>query len=103
MINLESLEKTIDNFAYQKCFLRMKILPTFLTGKKSPQDSMTFLTRAYYQRQNLVKEGFIGVCYTVRVAYSEGKDKKSCDLSTFCPQQSFNGRRKVFRKNHQKH
>ncbi|HKM02961.1 MAG TPA: hypothetical protein VJZ31_03450 [Bacilli bacterium] len=85
MINLESLEKTIDNFAYQKMLFKNEDFAYILNREKITSRFNDFLTRAYYQRQNLVKEGFIGVCYTVRVAYSEGKDKNHVTLALFAP------------------
>ena len=54
---------------------------------------MIFLTRAYYQRQRLIAEGFIGLAYTYRINLSMGNNKNHRTFALFAPsQQKLNGR-----------
>ena len=85
MINLATLEKTSDNFAYQRMLFKKRDFAYILNREKISTKLNDFLTRAYYQRQRLIAEGFIGLAYTYRINLSMGNNKNHRTFALFAP------------------
>lgn len=85
MINLATLEKTSDNFAYQRMLFKKRDFAFILNREKISTKLNDFLTRAYYQRQRLIAEGFIGLAYTYRINLSMGNNKNHRTFALFAP------------------
>jgi len=88
MITSETLEKTSDNFSYQRMLFKKEDFAYILNREKTLNKFTDFLTRAYYQRKRLVEDGFVGVCFTYKINYSEGQAKNHRTFAFFCPSKS---------------
>jgi len=88
MITSETLEKTSDNFSYQRMLFKKEDFAFILNREKIVSRFNDFLTRAYYQRKRLVEEGFVGVCFTYKINYSENQTKNHRTFALFCPSKS---------------
>lgn len=85
MINIEQLEKINEHFIAERIHFDQKDFEYILNRGKLSTRFNDFLTIAYYQRKNLITKGFIGVCYTYKIALSDGKEKNHRTFALFSP------------------
>lgn len=85
MINNDTLKSVSEHFFLKRLTFEKEDFEYILNRKKMMNRFTDFLTRAYYQRKKLVKDGFVGVCYTYRIVYSDGKGKNHRTFALFSP------------------
>lgn len=88
MINLTTLQQTIDHFSYQRMTFSKEDYAFLLNRQTIATRLIDFLSKDYYQRKKLLDEGFIGVCYTYRINFSDGKGKNHRTFALFTPNQA---------------
>lgn len=85
MINSDTLAKVSQHFAYKRMTFDVKDYQFILNRETVRTRLIDFLSKDYYQRKKLVDDGFVGVCYTFRINYSDGKDKNHRSVAFFAP------------------
>lgn len=83
MINLEELQLISEEFIKARASFEKGDFMYILNRTTFATRFNDFLTSNYYKRRQLIEKGFVGVCYTYKVIYSDGKNKNHRTFALF--------------------